>query len=232
MALLAAGCGSSAAAQDKGSKSSTSSSTTTRTITTTATGKAKGVPDNVVVSVTVTTGGPSAAEVLADNNTRTQQVLDQLKLTAVDDKDVSTTSVDLGPRMDKDGKIIGYTATNSLQLTFRDLKTAGAKLDLLVSTGDNRVRVSSFRLGFNDDDDLLGTARADAVKRARSQAGEMAKAAGAKVAKVRTITEVNPQTFYGAESAAFDGAARSGAVPIAAGSQELNVQVKVVFDLA
>ncbi|MGI8756780.1 MAG: SIMPL domain-containing protein [Acidimicrobiales bacterium] len=231
LGLAAAGCGSSAAAQDKESTSSSSTSSK-RTLTTTATGKAKGVPDNVVVDVTVVTSGPSAAAVLADNNSRTQKVLDQLKFTGLEDKDVSTTSVDLGPRTDKKGNIVGYVATNALQLTFRDLKSAGAKLDTLVSSGDNRIRVSSFRLGFNDDDELLGTARADAVKRARSQADEMAKAAGTKVARVRTITEVNPQQFGGVTDRALPaGGASASSVPIAAGSRELNVQVKVVFDL-
>lgn len=229
LALVAAGCGNSAAAQDKGSSSSSSTSSK-RTLTTTATGKAKGVPDNVVVNVTVVTSGPSAAAVLADNNSRTQKVLDQLKFTGLNDKDVSTTSVDLGPRTDKKNNIVGYVATNALQLTFRDLKSAGLKLDTLVSSGDNRIRVSSFRLGFNDDDELLGTARADAVKRARDQADEMAKAAGTKVARVRTITEVNPQQF-GAAAERTAGGATDSSVPIAAGSRELNVQVKVVFDL-
>ncbi|WP_426573238.1 SIMPL domain-containing protein [Aquihabitans sp. McL0605] len=207
---------------------------TNRTVTVNATGTSKGVPDSMLVSVSIVSGGPSAAEVLTDNSQRTQRVLDQLKFTGVDDKDVSTTSVDLGPTYDKKGNIDGYAATNSLRIAFRDLKTAGAKLDLLVQSGDNRVRVGSVQLGFNEDDELVSSARIDAVKRARAQADEMAKAAGAEIGRVRTIADVVPQG-----QAAWDGYATSAklsaadqSVPISAGSQELNVEVKVVFELS
>lgn len=205
---------------------------TNRTVTVTATGTSKGVPDALLVRVSVTTGGPSAEETLADNNRRTQKVLDQLAFTAVDDKDVATTSVNLGPTYDKKGNISGYAATNSLRITFRGLETAGAKLDVLVRDGDNHVRIDGVQLGFTDDDELVSTARIDAVKRAKAQADEMAEAAGAEVGKVRTIADVVPENAY---PAAFAASARMEAadssVPIAAGSEELNVQVKVVFEL-
>ena len=208
-------------------------STKDRTVTVTATGTSKGVPDALLVAVSVTTGGPSAEETLADNNRRTQKVLDQLKITAVDDKDVATTSVDLGPTYDDDGNITGYAATNSLRITFRSLDSAGAKLDALVKGGDNHVRINGVQLGFTDDDELVSTARIDAVKRAKAQATEMAGAAGAKVGKVRTIADIVPEGAYPqALAAAGRSATADTSVPIAAGSEELEVQVKVVFELA
>ena len=205
---------------------------TDRTVTVTATGTSKGVPDALLVNVTVTSGGDSASEVIADNNRRTQKVLDQLKITAVDDKDVSTTEIDLGPRYDKHGNISGYVANNSLRITFRSMKSAGAKLDALVRGGDDHVRIGGVQLGFTDDDELVSTARIDAVKRAKAQAKEMAEAAGADLAQVRTIADVVPEGSY-PQAFAASGRAMSAdtSIPVAAGSQELNVQVKVVFDL-
>lgn len=235
LALLA-GCSSSADAKTAAPASPTkvaSSSSSNRTVTVTATGKSRGVPDSLEVSVSVTTGGPSAADTLADNNRRTQKVLDQLKITAVDDKDVATTSIDLGPTYDKHGKISGYVATNSLRITFRSLKSAGAKLDALVRGGDDHLRIGGVQLTFANDDELISTARIDAVKRAKAQAKEMAEAAGAHVSRVRTISDVSTQgmQFDSLTSArAFTTAGAS--VPVAAGSQELNVQVKVVFELS
>ncbi|MGN6693254.1 MAG: SIMPL domain-containing protein [Aquihabitans sp.] len=228
--LLLAGCSKAADAETGGSSSSTKDE---RTVTVTATGTSKGVPDALLVNVSVTTGGPSAADTLADNNRRTQKVLDQLKITAVDDEDVATTSVDLGPTYDKEGNISGYAATNSLRITFRSLESAGAKLDALVRGGDDHVRINGVQLGFTDDDELISTARIDAVKRARTQASEMAGAAGAEVGKVRTIADVVPDDAYPEAYATASGRPMSDAsVPIAAGSQELEVQVKVVFELA
>lgn len=228
VAALAAGCTKAADAETKPAAAKNE-----RTVTVTATGTSKGVPDALLVNVSVTTGGPSAAETLADNNRRTQKVLDQLKITAVDDEDVATTAVDLGPTFDKDGNISGYAATNSLRITFRSLDSAGAKLDALVQGGDNHVRINGVQLGFTDDDELVSTARIDAVERAKQQATEMAEAAGAEVGKVRTIADVVPENGYpeaypaaGRATSTFDSS-----VPIAAGSEELDVQVKVVFEL-
>ncbi|MCU1355679.1 MAG: lipoprotein [Acidimicrobiales bacterium] len=236
--VLLAGCSKSAEAETSRATKTTkatkgSSTSTNRTVTVTATGSSKGVPDSMIVDVTITSGGASAAEVLHDNNARTHKVLDQLRMTAVDDKDVSTQSLDIGPTYDKKGKITGYIAHNSLEITFRSLNSAGTKLDYLVAGGDNHVRVGGFRLGFQDDDELVSTARIDAVKRAKAQAEQMAKAAGTDLGEARTITEVNVQNFSSRTAlTTYDVGAQASSVPIAPGSQKLNVQVKVVFQLA
>ena len=215
-----------------GGAGAATAATTTRTVSSTATGTANGVPDNLIASVSVHTTGATAAAVLADNNTRTKALLDKLKAEGVADKDVRTTSVNIGPRYTDHGEINGYTADNQLEVTFRDLATAGAKLDGLVESAGDAAQIQSVRLGFNDDDALKSAARVDAVKRARGQAEEMAKAAGAELGAVRTITEVVGSTPHQPEvyGAAADAAASP--VPISAGSQDLTVEVRVVFDLA
>jgi len=201
----------------------------TRTVTATASGSAIGIPDNLTANISVSTRGTSAAEVLADNNTKAKALLDKLADQGIDAKDVSTTSVELGPTYDKDGEINGYAATNSLVVTLRDLDEAGTQLDAMVDTVGDAGRIGSIQLGFNDDDALMAEARADAVKRARAQAEEMAKADGVEVGEVQTITEV---TRGGVELDALTSAAADSSVPIAAGSQELTVQVKAVFAIS
>ena len=72
------------------------------------------------------------------------------------------------------------------------------------------------------------------MKKALALQAEMAEAAGAEVGEVRTIADVVPQDGYPeayptSARASFDGDA---SVPIAAGSEELEVRVKVVFELA
>ncbi|MCU1496737.1 MAG: hypothetical protein JWM47_690 [Acidimicrobiales bacterium] len=204
-----------------------------RTVTTTATGTATGVPDQLTADVGISTGGPSAAAVLADNNERTQRLLDELKIGGIDDKDVATTAVNLSPTYDKNGNIKGYVANNMLRVTLRDLKTAGVRLDKLVQAGGDRARINGISLGFQDDDELLTKARVDAVKRARAQATEMAEAAGAEVGEVRTITdEIQGGVYPMSEQSLTAFRATDSSVPIAAGSEDLAVQVKVVWELA
>lgn len=221
--LVLAGCGSQADADTERSGPS-------RSVTATATGGAVGVPDQLTADVGIANQGASAADVLAENNAKTQALLDELKLAGIDDKDVETTSVELGPRFDDEDKITGYQANNMLRVTLRDLETAGERLDALVKAGGDSARVQGISLGFAEDDELLSKARVDAVERAKAQATEMAEAAGAKLGKVRTITDVAGSGGFDERLAAE--VATDSAVPIAAGSQELTVQVKVVYELA
>ena len=140
---------------------------------------------------------------------------------------MATTEVNLGPTYDDDGTITGYRAGNSLEVTMRDLESAGAQLDGLVTAVGDAGRIGGIRLGFNDDDALRSDARTDAVKRATEQAKDMAEAGGAELGENQTIVEVTPDAGFAYE----EGLARvasDSSVPIEAGSQELTVQVEVV----
>src|SRR3954447_3746517 len=90
-------------------------------------GKATGVPDTITVGFSLHTDGATAQETLADNSARTQSVLDALKAQGVDDKDVQTTNVSVGPRYDNRNPphIVGYGADNSFTVKLRDLTKAG-----------------------------------------------------------------------------------------------------------
>lgn len=219
-----AGCGTAASAES-------SPTAPSRSVAASATGTATGVPDQLVANVGINNRGSSAADVLSENNAKTRALLDDLKKAGIADEDVATTSVDLSPSYDDDGNIDGYQATNMVRVTLRDLKTAGRRLDSLVRIGGNNARIQGISLGFDDPDELLTKARIDAVKRARTQAEEMAKAAGAELGAVRTITDVvsSPVVPYTDAYAAADAGGSS--VPIAPGSQDLTVQVKVVYAL-
>lgn len=223
--LLLSSCSSDASAD-------TAKSTPSRSVTATATGTATGVPDQLTAQVGIANQGPTAAGVLSENNTKTQALLDQIKGAGIDDKDVSTTSVELGPTYDDKGTITGYQATNLLRVTLRDLKTAGARLDALVKAGGDQARIQGISLGFQDDDELLTKARVDAVKRAKSQAKEMAEAAGAKLGSVRTITDEVSGGSYPLADRAMAQVASDSSVPIAAGSEDLSVEVRIVYELS
>lgn len=201
-----------------------------RTVTATAVGRAEGVPDLLTVQVGVSSEGGSAAAVMAESNRLTQQLLGRLAELGIAERDVATASVSLDPTHDRDARIIGYVAANMLDVRFRDLATAGEKLDALVGIGGDATRITALWLGFDDDDALLSAARADGIRRAKVQATEMAEAAGATVGEVLTISDVvvsDPQVRMYATMAAAPTS-----VPIAPGTRTLTVQVTVVYELA
>src|SRR5439155_24731186 len=129
------------------------------------------------------TEGASAQDTLADNSARTQSVLDALKEQGVDDKDVQTTNVSVGPRYDTRNppRIVGYAADNGFVVKLRELGKAGGQIDALVAVGGDALQVSGIGFSIGDPTATLAQARADAVKRAVDQAKQMADAAGAKL---------------------------------------------------
>ena len=237
VAVVAAGCGGGYGGPSARAAASDTQSTAPPSIAAQGVGRATGVPDVITVGFSLHTQGDSAQQTLADNSVQTQAVLDALKAQGVDDKDVKTVSVSVGPRYDNrtPPRIVGYNADNSFTVKLRDLTKAGSQIDALVGVGGDALQVQGIGYSINDPTALLAQARDDAIKRAMEQAQQMAGAAGVQLGRVRTISEVQPPTAYGLEQFQFargDSDGSAGApVALAAGSQELTVTVTVMFDI-
>lgn len=240
VAIASAGCG--GGGPSSGAKAAVTTATDTATdrtpsISAQGVGRVTGVPNVLTVAFSLHTQGDSAQQTLSDNSTQTQGVLDALKAQGLDDKDVQTTNVSVGPRYNNSNppRIVGYSADNSFTVKLRDLSKAGSQIDALVGVGGDALQVQGIGYSINDSTDLLAQARADAVKWATAQAQQMADAAGVKLGPVRSISEVPPPSGYPFDQflQADRGAAGGGtaAVPLAAGSQELTLTVTVVFDI-
>jgi uncharacterized protein YggE len=106
----------------------------------------------------------------------------------------------------------------------------GKVLDALVQVGSNQISGISF--GIDDPTGVLNQARSRAIADAKMRAQLYAQAAGVRVGKVLTIRESSvpmprPQNL----ALGFAAEARSAAVPVATGEQELSASVTVVFEL-
>lgn len=205
-------------------------------LTAAGTGRASGPPDTLVVALAIHTDGATAAETLDVNNLRTQQILDTARSQGVADADLATTSVNLYPRFNQTfTRVIGFTADNSFTVRYRDLETAGGLLDGLVGVGGDAMRVLGLTLEIDDPTAVLADARADAVERAAAQAEQLARSAGVELGDIRTITELRPATsrefMDQLSSSRFAGDAATS-VPIEGGSQEMTVEVEVIYDIA
>jgi hypothetical protein len=235
VAVVATGC-SSGGESPAEAQASASTTDATPSISAQGVGRATGVPDTITVSFSINTQGDSAQQTLAENSLRTQSVLDALKGQGVEDKDVQTNNVTVGPRFDDrtPPRIVGYFADNIFTAKLRDLTKAGGQIDALVGVGGDFLHVLGIGYSINDPTTLLGEARTDAVRRAADQAKQMADAAGVALGRVRTISEVQQPTSYEFDQT-FSRAAVSDAggvpVPLAPGSTELTVTVTVAYDI-
>lgn len=201
-----------------------------RTITGTATGKIEGVPDTLTITLGVESRAGSAQEAMAQNADRATKVNEALKASGVAPKDLQTTQFSLNPTYDKYFRINGYSVSNVVTAKVHDVLNAGKVVDAAVAQAGNDIRVQGVTLSIEDTGSLVAAARVDAVTRARGQARQLARGAGVRLGDVLKITERRPDsfaTFSVRQQLSADGAALSA--PIEPGSQELSVDVAVVF---
>ena len=202
-----------------------------RTVVATGIAQVRGVPDMLTMTLGVTSRGRTVGEALDRNTTAAKKVMEVLTDGGVDKKDIQTSSFSIGPTYDDhSGGVTGYQVSNQVSVQLRDLTKAGALIDKAAGAGGDDVVMQGVSFGFDDTSDLVAQARADAVKRARSQAEQLARAAGVELGEVRTISESSTDV---GPVAAPEAASKStaDAVPIAPGSQEVSVQVSIVFTI-
>ena len=226
-------------ARSTGQRTGTGSSTTpaadpTRTIVATGTARVRGTPDVLTVMLGVTTRGHSVGEALDRNNSSARKVIGVLYDNGVDKKDVQTTNFSINPIYgDNANDIEGYTVSNLVVAQLRDLDKAGSILDKAAEAGGNDTVVRGVSFDIDDTSDLIAAARTDAVKRARNQAEQLATAAGVQLGDVLTISESSrdygPLTAAPSAGSADEAVART--LTLESGSEELTVQVSVVFSI-
>ncbi len=200
----------------------------TRTITVTGHGKASGIPDVAELSIGVSSRAKSAADALSEMSGRADKLTAVIKDSGVADKDVQTTGLSLQPTTDDAGQITGYEASTSVVASIRDISKVGPSIDAATEQVGDDVRLDGVSFSFQDTGSLMSAARADAVKRARADAEDLATAAGLQVGDIQSITEGTTVTPLAASAV---GGTPAASVPVQPGSQSVSVDVTMVFAL-
>ena len=201
------------------------------TISVSGSGTAKGSPDIATVNIGVMTRNDDPTKAVNENNSKMNAIMGAMKDLGIEAKDIQTTnfSIRAEQQYDQKGKIINvtYVANNSVSITVRDLNKIGDVLGKSVSSGANNIHGVNF--GVSDPEKLQVQARDKAMANAKAKAEQMAKAAGATIDKVMTISEVS---YNSPMPLALSGVARAvdvESVPVSAGQFEVSVQVSVVY---
>ena len=118
-------------------------------------------------------------------------------------------------------------------MTLRNLGTAGGILSAVVKAGGKAVTIQQLSLDLESDSSLVTQARASAFASAKDKATQYAALANRTLGPVVSVSESNgstqPQPY--ASYAAAAPAAGTSSVPVSAGSQNVSVNVTVVFSL-
>jgi len=198
-----------------------------RTIAVIGTGKAEVVPDIAEVSLGAAATAPTAAAARAGADTAVARVIALLRARGIEDADIQTSQVTVTPNYDQRGQTVtGYTATNTVTATIRELDAAGEIVAAAVEAGANLV--SGPILTSSRQEELYNEALADAIPDARAKAEAIAAASDAELGEIRSVTESGGYTPIAIEAKGLEDAA---ATPIEPGTLEIQAQVTVVFEV-
>jgi uncharacterized protein YggE len=158
-----------------------------------------------------------------------------LKTNHVADADQKTSGLDVGPQYsyeDNRQNVTGYQATESLTVTLRDIKTAGAVVAAAATAGGNATQITGLSTDLQNNSALLNQARDAAFADAKAKADQYAKSAGKSISGVVRIEETSSSqpspTDYGLPRAAA-AVGTVAPVPVQVGTTDLSVDVTVVF---
>jgi uncharacterized protein YggE len=181
-------------------------------------------PDMVQISVGVVTDGPTAqaaAQANATQSTAVQNAFKGLNPPPV----IQTTGYSIYPRYASQGQsqsIIGYTASNSIQVTSLDLSSTGMLIDTASQAGANNV--SGLTFSVQNPEPLKQQALSQAAKQARAHADAIAAGLSGKTGAVVSAQEASAVSpVMGSPAAATTTPIQTGQVTVSA-SVTLTVQ--------
>lgn len=210
-----------------------------RTVSVTGAGQVSAEPDTAVVTVGVETEAEEATEALDENGRRMQELIDALEDAGIEPEDLQTQAVRLRPqyeerRMEDEREprreVVGYVATNTVEVTVQDIETLGELLDTAIEAGGNRIEGVRFEL--SNPTEVLDEAREAAWNDAQRKAEQLATLADEELGQVLSINESSrtPRPIVRG-AAAFEEAEADVAVPIEPGRQTVDVTVQVTWQL-
>lgn len=203
------------------------------TISVTGVGTVVTSPDVADLRIGVSVSRPTVKAARADAAASMTKVLAALKKLGIADKDLQTTTLSLQPNYDYTNngnppRITGYTLSNGVAVTVRDLDKIGDAIDDSLAAGATTLDSVSFRV--DDPAKAQQQARVDAMAQAKANADTLAKAAGVAIVGVASISESSAPTpypiFYGAAKGA---AAPDLATPVQVGTSDVTVTVSVAY---
>jgi len=198
-------------------------------------------PDVMTITAGVVTTGPTAREALAANNALAGRLVEAIRTQGVQPNDVQTSELSVVPQLEelsneaadraerenRQPRILGYVATNNLEVRLRDLAKGPDIIDAFFAAGANSVRGPRFSLAEPRPAERL--ARHAAVAAAREEAETYAEALNMRVVRVLRVSERGDFDWEGGESITVTGS-RMRRTPIEPG--ELTTRITVWIDYA
>lgn len=204
------------------------------TIAVNGTGRIVVSPDIADLRLGVSATKPTVKAARATAAESMTRVLAALKKLGTADRDIQTTVLALQPNYDYANntnlpRLNGYTLSNGIAVTIRDLDKVGDAIDDALAAGATTLDGVTFRVA--DPAKAEQQSRAEAMAQAKAKADTLAAAAGVSVTGVASISETAAPTPYPINYAGERAAAlaQDAATPVQPGTNEVIVTVSVAY---
>ena len=185
-------------------------------------------PDQAQLSVGVVTQSTTAQDAGQQNATLTTTVLNALKGVLGTAGTIQTIGYSVSPRYSttqgQTSVIIGYTASNTVEVTTYDLSLIGQLIDTATQAGANSVGNLSF--GLQNPEPVTEQALGQAAKQAQAHANAIAGGLGAKTGIVLSAQEGSSVT-----PVVMPGVAATSSTPIQTGTVSVSASVTISVQL-
>lgn len=211
------------------------------TITVEGKGTAASIPDLAVITFSVTESAVTVAEAQAAATAKTDAALAAVEGLSIEEKDVKTIAYNVYPKYENvvcytgycgnnNPKIIGYEVSQTVEVKVRDTAKAGDVLQGLGTLGVQNISGPNFTV--DEDEDIRGAAREEAIENAKAKAKALASQLGVRLGKVISFYEnqgAYPMYGYGGEMDARSEAMSAPSLPV--GEQETEVSVSITYEI-
>lgn len=202
-------------------------------LTIAASAEARRVPDIASLSAGVVSQASDAQAAMQANARQMEGVMAALEKAGIAERDIRTTGVNLHPQYrhseDSAPAITGYQASNTVEVTVRDIARIGPTMDALVASGANHVNGPSFSI--DQPGEARDEARRVALEEARERATMYAEALGLRVRRIVSISEARtggPVYPLGMARMEMASAADTSVSP---GENVVSADLEIVFEL-
>lgn len=199
-------------------------------VTVTGVGAAAAPPDVAVVVVGVECVARHTVEALSNASTAIGAMREVAIAAGVSAADVATTTSQLWPELDRDGRPGGFRAQLSLTIRVGDLASASELVPALIAAGGDQARLHSTSLEHSDPAALAAAARQAAFADAHDRAQQYADLAGRALGEVVAVHE-SPRDAGVPRFAAKGLTAMAASMPIEPGMGEVTASVTVRWRL-
>lgn len=209
---------------------------TNNTLSVSGSATAQAISDEVTASMGVETTNTTAQAALTSNSNFMNAVLEALKAAGVQENETSSATFSITPNYNyssnaNQGRLIGFTVGNSIQIKSSNIESVSKWIDAAVSAGANNVNNIYFSVSNKKLDEIKNSLLKDAIDNAKAKADIAASAAGLQVLGVKSIGVEDirlppPAPIYSASAINSEAAAST---PIISGQQEVSESVTIVY---